>query len=433
MIAELDRVEAGTAARGCRLRKTTRRVLTRRGVVWLGQTCNLRCYFCYFLNRIGNNEHPEHPFMSLEKAKAICGTLRHFYGNTAVDLQGGEPTIYPEILELVRYCRDIGLYPTLITNGLALAKPGALERFREAGVRDYLVSLHGIGEIHDQVVGRKGAYEKITVAIGRMRELGIPFRFNCTMSKPVVPLLPEIAGKAIEFGAWVVNYIAFNPFEDQKANVRTQENVPMYSEIRPRLAEAMELLENAAIETNVRYLPLCIGEPPHRKNFYNFQQLPYDIHEWDYQSWMWTGLHPQRMRDGNLVPPFRLGPYADRVFRGDCAMVRDNYERRPLRGWIRFTGQRCLARLVQTVRGRDILYREEAQYRAAHEGRYQYHEGCMRCSMKGICDGFHGDYAELFGTGEAVPITDEPPTDIPLHYVGHQEKIVEPEDERWAL
>ena len=67
-------------------RKTTKRTLTRRGVVWIGQTCNLRCYFCYFLNRIADSEHPEHPVMGLKKCKEICNTLRYFYGNTAIDI-----------------------------------------------------------------------------------------------------------------------------------------------------------------------------------------------------------------------------------------------------------------------------------------------------------------------------------------------------------
>ncbi len=82
------------------MQTTTRRTLTRRGVLWLGQTCNLRCYFCYFLNRISDAHHPEHPFMSLEKATEICDTLRTVYHNTAIDIQGGEPTIYPDILPL---------------------------------------------------------------------------------------------------------------------------------------------------------------------------------------------------------------------------------------------------------------------------------------------------------------------------------------------
>ena len=34
---------------------------SRRGILWLGQTCNLRCQFCYFLDRIEDENHPEHP------------------------------------------------------------------------------------------------------------------------------------------------------------------------------------------------------------------------------------------------------------------------------------------------------------------------------------------------------------------------------------
>src|SRR5262249_14306556 len=59
--------------------QTREKLLTRRGVLWLGQTCNIRCHFCYFLDRIENKEHPEHQFMDLEKAKRICHTLRYKY------------------------------------------------------------------------------------------------------------------------------------------------------------------------------------------------------------------------------------------------------------------------------------------------------------------------------------------------------------------
>ena len=295
--------------------KTQKRKMTRRGVMWLGQTCNLRCYFCYFLNRIEDSEHAEHPFMSLEKAKLICTTLREVYDNTAIDIQGGEPTIYPGIIELIRHCHDIGLYPTLITNGINLGKPGVLEKYKEAGIRDFLVSLHGLGEVHDEVVVRKGSSTKIIAAIERMAELGIPFRFNCTMSKPVVPMIPDIARKAIEYGANAVNYIAFNPFGDQETGVRTSKNVPKYSDIKPQLTEAMDMLEEAEIEVNVRYLPLCMAEERHRKNFYNFQQLTYDHHEWDYQSWIWTMMQPQMMKEGPLVPPPLLGAGAGKMYR----------------------------------------------------------------------------------------------------------------------
>ncbi len=429
--------------------KTTKRTVTRRGVMWLGQTCDARCYFCYFLDRIADNKHPEHPFMSLEKAKEICHTLRYTYGNTSIDIQGGEPTIHPDILELISYCNEIGLYPTLITNGLSLAKPGKLEKFKEAGIRDFLVSLHGLGQTHDDVVCRKGASEKIIKAIERMVELEIPFRYNCTMSKPVVVQLPDIARKAVEYGANAVNFIAFNPFGDQQTGVRTSDNVARYSDIKPKLAEAMDILDEHGIECNVRYLPLCMAEPRHRKNFYNMQQLTYDHHEWNYESWLWTMMQTQMMKEGPVAPAGLIGFGAGRMYRGPIKFpgddkvlrgpnevshkLRDVYHGSPVLGKLALGVQHAGAKVVQAVKGKEQLLRIEAQVRAQGDCNYQYEPSCQECACRTICDGFHGDYADFFGTGEATPITDIPPTDDPLYYIREQEKVVEEEDKHWAL
>ena len=62
---------------------TSARKLTRRGILWLGLTCNLRCHFCYFLDRIENPAHPEHAFMSLDKAKAIQRLQSAGFGGSA--------------------------------------------------------------------------------------------------------------------------------------------------------------------------------------------------------------------------------------------------------------------------------------------------------------------------------------------------------------
>ncbi len=415
------------------VKKTTRRVLSRRGVVWLGQTCNQRCYFCYFINRIEDHKHPEHAFMSLDKARRIMDTLRYFYGNRSVDIQGGEPTIHKDILPLVRHCTEIGLYPTLITNGLLLAKTGEVERYRDAGLRDFLVSLHGIGDIHDEVVGVKGAYTKIMAAIEQMQELQFPFRLNCTMSKPVVRTLEEVAQKAIDHGALVMNYIAFNPFNDQQTGRRRTDTVARYSDIMPALTAAMDRLEEAGIEVNVRYMPLCLAEPRHRKNFYNYQQLSYDLHEWDYQSWLWTMMATQMMRDGNPGPPFRLGAGARRLYLGNAVYLRDAYERHPVRRGLKYTAQRLLARSQQIAAGKETLYRNEAIVRAQDDCHYKYDNQCALCNARAICDGFHGDYAEFFGTEEVRPIRDVPHTTDPCRFIREQEKVVLAEDQAWAL
>ncbi len=417
----------------CSVVKTKKRTLTRRGVTWLGQTCNQRCYFCYFINRIEDHKHPQHAFMSLDKAKRIMDTLRYFYDNRSVDIQGGEPTVHKDILPLITHCRDIGLHPTLITNGLLLAKPGAVERYRDAGLRDFLVSLHGIGEVHDEVVGVKGAYQKIIAALEHMRSASIPCRLNCTMSKPVIPVLGTIAEKAVEYGALAMNYIAFNPFNDQVTGHRRTDTVARYADIMANLTDAIDKLEEAGIEVNVRYLPLCLAEKRHRKNFYNYPQLSYDVHEWDYQSWLWTMMTTQMMRDGDPTPPFKLGVGARRLYYANAEHLRDNYARRPFRQGLKYKVQHVLASAQQLVRGKETLYREEAAVRAAQDCGYKYGEACAHCNVRAVCDGFHGDYADFFGVDEARPITDVPRTDDPRVFIREQEKVVLAEDQSWAL
>jgi MoaA/NifB/PqqE/SkfB family radical SAM enzyme len=380
-------------------------------VVWLGQTCNLRCRFCYFQTRIEAKDHPEHPFMALSKAKAICDTLRGRYGNQAIDIQGGEPTIYPGIEELCAHCARIGLLPTLITNALALARREACRRLKDSGVRDLLVSVHGLGANYDHVVGVPGAHARQMAALDNCVAVGLPVRFNCVLTNSALPHLADVARLAVSVGARVVNFIAFNPFEDQQKGERSREDVAAYSEVSPPLVAALDILNAAGVEANVRYFPLCQVPEAYRPQLYNFQQLPYDLHEWDYASWSWTDMKPQRMRDGELSPLISL-----RQANLRSPMFRD------LPGY-----------LDDPDIGLEDEYRHSARIRAREHCGYAFAPACGTCGARDICDGFHGDYAAFFGFGEARAIeTPEPLTD-PRHYINRQQKIVEPEDAGWAL
>lgn len=424
-------------------RKTRRRVLTRRGVIWLGQTCNLRCQFCYFLDRIKAKDHPEHPFMSLDKAKHICAVLVDCYSNNAVDIQGGEPLIYPEIYQLLEYCRKIGLLPTLITNAIVLTSEDRCKQLLDSGIRDLLISVHGLGTTYDTIVGVPGAHLKQMKALDNLQKWGIPFRFNSVVSKSALPELGKIAELAAETGSRAVNFIAFNPFEDQeKSGKRSTDNVAAYEAIAPVLNDALDILEKNNVEGNVRYLPICLVEKRHWKSMYNFQQLPYDLHEWDYASWSWTGLQPQRMRAGDTQPPVSLEestfvPLKYQGLSGRVAdMVKELVQRYPsLHPTAASIHKKISMAVKKKVQYRDIdhLYRENGKLRASVHCLYSYAEACTGCSAKGICDGLHGDYAEFFGTDGVRPIAAMPFIDDPRFFINEQEKVVECEDYGWAL
>jgi pyruvate-formate lyase-activating enzyme len=413
---------------------TTARRITRRGVFWLGQTCNLRCHFCYFLDRIQDEHHPEHAFVSLEKAKAICRTLVDYYGNNSVDIQGGEPTLYPHIGDLVTYCAEIGLSPTLITNAQVLASRRKAAELRRAGVRDLLVSVQGLGAVYDEIVGQRGAHARQMAALRNLQEEGIPFRFNTVLSRSALAQVADIARLAVRTGAEVVNFLGFNPFNDQATGKRSAKNVPRYAELGEPLAEALDVLADAGIEANVRYLPLCVVDPRHRKSVYDFPQIPYDLHENDFASWSWTDLPAQRMRAAPLTPPFSLGP---RLALGPLrAPLRRLAARLPqVADRLHAVKQRLERRWAAgpSSKTRVEQYQEDARMRAHEYTGYRHVAACAGCDVRAICDGFYGDYVDLFGEDEARPIHVGAPVVDPQHFSREQVKRIHPDDRTWMV
>lgn len=408
------------------------RKITRRGILWLGQTCNLRCHFCYFLDRIEDENHPEHAFMSLEKAKEICRTLVDHYGNNSIDIQGGEPTLWPHIYDLVAYCAEIGLSPTIISNVQVLANRAAAARLRSARLRDVLVSLQGLGAAYDEIVGRQGAHVRQMKALRNLQEEGIPFRFNTVVSKLALDQLADIAVLAVRTGAEVVNFLGFNPFNDQETGKRSAKNVPRYSELGEPLNAALDILAEAGVEANVRYLPFCVVAERHRKSVYDYCQIPYDLHENDFASWSWTDLPAQRMANAPLTPPVNLGP-----------RLRLGVLRSPLRrlaaelprvgGGLHQIKQRLeLQWAAQPSAGsREELYQRDARMRAHEYTGYRHVSACSSCDVQSICDGFYGDYADIFGEREAQPIHLGGPVSDPQHFSREQSKKIHPLDLDW--
>jgi uncharacterized Fe-S cluster-containing radical SAM superfamily protein len=408
------------------------RAITRRGILWLGQTCNLRCHFCYFLDRIDDEDHAEHPFMRLEKAKGICRTLVEHYGNNSIDIQGGEPTLYPAIYDLVGYCAEIGLSPTIITNAQVLSNRAAVTRFRASGLRDFLVSVQGLGGVYDELVSSSGAHFRQMKALRNLQEEGIPFRFNTVVSRPVLDQLVDIAELAIRTGAEVVNFLGFNPFNDQQTGKRSAKNVPRYAEVSQPINEALDVLAAAGIEANVRYLPFCVVAERHRPSVYDFPQIPYDLHENDFASWSWTDLPAQRMRDAPLTPPVDLGP---RLQLGALRTPLRSLARKlpAVGGGLHEIKQRLERRWASqsSDEARDALYQRDAYMRAREYTGYRHVAACKSCDLQPVCDGFYRDYAALFGEAEAIPITIGRRVADPQYFSRDQVKRIHPDDLVW--
>ena len=100
--------------------------------IYVTDQCNLDCFYCSEYD----NSVP-HP--SLEDLKKWIGKLKDL-GCVRIGLQGGEPLLHPDIVEIVRYCKRLGLRTSMSTNGFKLTQ-SLIEDFEEAGLDSLQLSV----------------------------------------------------------------------------------------------------------------------------------------------------------------------------------------------------------------------------------------------------------------------------------------------------
>jgi MoaA/NifB/PqqE/SkfB family radical SAM enzyme len=105
--------------------------------------CNNRCTFCAVGTRTQVDGHPTRQREHLDRYRA--------QGVTMVDFDGGEPTLNPELIPLVRYARSAGYERVNVTtNGRLCAYEKFARSLVRSGLTTLLFSVHG----HDAQVAR---------------------------------------------------------------------------------------------------------------------------------------------------------------------------------------------------------------------------------------------------------------------------------------
>src|ERR1700756_5191358 len=100
--------------------------------LYVTDRCNLDCAYCTEYD----NSRP-HP--SLDDLKKWIRKIREL-GTMRIALVGGEPLVHPNIVELVRYCRELGFATSLTTNGFLLTRKLVAE-LEDAGLQVMQISV----------------------------------------------------------------------------------------------------------------------------------------------------------------------------------------------------------------------------------------------------------------------------------------------------
>ena len=120
---------------GYNILESSKRLLDRKPLqcsLYVTDRCNLDCAYCTEYD----NSRP-HP--SIEDLKKWVRKIREL-GTMRIALVGGEPLTHPDIVKLVRYCRELGFATSLTTNGFLLTRKLVAE-LEDAGLQVMQISV----------------------------------------------------------------------------------------------------------------------------------------------------------------------------------------------------------------------------------------------------------------------------------------------------
>ena len=129
--------------------------------------CNFRCSYCYVPDQ---NEFKNE--LSREEIKDVILQAKEL-GARKIIILGGEPSIYPYLVEMLHFIGREGLEIEMFTNGSGvdgnLAAILAEEKVR------VVLKLNSRNEmLQDQLAGKKGAFATINRALATLQEAGYP-------------------------------------------------------------------------------------------------------------------------------------------------------------------------------------------------------------------------------------------------------------------
>ncbi|MFA5072964.1 MAG: radical SAM protein [Nitrospirota bacterium] len=131
------------------------------------QSCNFRCIYCYASH---NTHRPDE--MTKEEFFDVITQAKEL-GARKMIILGGEPMLYPHIMEMVLFIRNLDMEIELFTNGTNMTRAMAQTMY-ENNVRVILKMNTFDESLQDTLSGRKGAYIQIQEAFKNLKRAGYP-------------------------------------------------------------------------------------------------------------------------------------------------------------------------------------------------------------------------------------------------------------------
>jgi len=125
--------------------------------------CNFNCRHCG--SRASRQKHYTNE-LSTEEIKAVFKSIAAKTNAKKIMLAvtGGEPLLRADLFEVMSFAHSLGFSWGMVTNGF-LINPKIIEKMHESGMSTIVVSIDGIGKVHDDFRQMPGSYQKAINAV----------------------------------------------------------------------------------------------------------------------------------------------------------------------------------------------------------------------------------------------------------------------------
>ena len=171
--------------------------------------CANRCVFCATGDRVS-------AALAWDKIEAILRQHRE-QGTDQLDIDGGEPTMHPRLVDAIGLARELGYRSiNVTTNGRLLRDRTVAERLLNSGITHLLISLHGAtAAVHEAATDASGSFADTIAGIDHvmaLRPAHVETGLNVTIVRANVDHLMPLTTLAVMKGFSKINFQFTTPF-----------------------------------------------------------------------------------------------------------------------------------------------------------------------------------------------------------------------------
>jgi radical SAM protein with 4Fe4S-binding SPASM domain len=177
----------------------------------LTHRCHLACVHCYLEdNKSWSDKGRE---LTTAEVCLVLDQLRQA-GCMFVTITGGEAFLRPDLFEILRHARQLGLAVTLFTTG-TLLEPQHADQLSQLHVRGVELALYSTDpQVHDAVTKRVGSHSRTMRALELLLERQVPVSIKCPLMRSNFDSYPGLKALAERLGIALAVDSTVTPMND---------------------------------------------------------------------------------------------------------------------------------------------------------------------------------------------------------------------------